>query len=108
MRSPRWIGVSQAARTATIEVSPATVTLDRPERLNAAALESLTGKHNVKLTAFPGDMVDAARKHGTDVLGELAKRDAITAKVHKSYMAFRENTAPWSRVSIEAVLGARG
>ena len=86
----------------------ATYALAEMERLNAAALESLTGKHNVKLTAFPGDMVDAARKHGTDVLGELAKRDAITAKVHKSYMAFRENTAPWSRVSIEAVLGARG
>jgi hypothetical protein len=27
--------------------------------------------------------------------------------VHGSYMAFRDRTAAWSRVSIEAVLGAR-
>jgi TRAP-type mannitol/chloroaromatic compound transport system substrate-binding protein len=53
-------------------------------------------------------MVAAARKQAADVLGEMAARDAITAKVHKSYLAFRKSTAPWSQVSIEAVLGARG
>ncbi|HEY7998144.1 MAG TPA: hypothetical protein VIE87_04915 [Pseudolabrys sp.] len=35
-------------------------------------------------------------------------RDAVTAKVRASYDAFRERSAPWSRVSIEAVLRARG
>jgi len=38
----------------------------------------------------------------------LAARDAATAKVHASYVAFRSRTEPWSRVSIEAALGARG
>ena len=42
------------------------------------------------------------------MLGECAARDAISGKVHGSYDAFRERTAPWSRVSIEAVLRARG
>ena len=78
------------------------------ERLNAAALDALVKRHNVKLTAFPADLVAAARKQSDDVLGELSQRNAITAKVHDSYMAFRASTAPWSRVSIEAVLGARG
>jgi TRAP-type mannitol/chloroaromatic compound transport system substrate-binding protein len=78
------------------------------ERLNAMALASLTGEHNVKLVAFPADLVAAARKQATDVLGELAARNAISAKVHGSYLAFRERTAPWSRVSIEAVLRGRG
>jgi TRAP-type mannitol/chloroaromatic compound transport system substrate-binding protein len=77
------------------------------ERLNALALASLTHEHNVKLTAFPADLVAAARQQAGDVLGELAARSAITGKVHGSYMAFRARTAPWSRVSIEAVLGAR-
>ena len=77
------------------------------ERLNAMALASLTGEHNVKLVAFPADLVAAARKQATDVLGELAARNAISAKVHGSYLAFRERTAPWSRVSIEAVLRGR-
>jgi TRAP-type mannitol/chloroaromatic compound transport system substrate-binding protein len=86
----------------------ATYALAEMERLNAAALEALIKQHHVKLTAFPGDLVDAARKQAGDVLGELAGRSAITAKVHASYMDFRARTAPWSQVSIEAVLRARG
>jgi TRAP-type mannitol/chloroaromatic compound transport system substrate-binding protein len=78
------------------------------ERLNALALEALTKDHGVKLAAFPGDLVAAARQQAGDVLGELSARNAITAKVHTSYTEFRERTAPWSRVSIEAVLRARG
>jgi len=78
------------------------------ERLNALALASLTGEHNVKLTAFPNDVVETARKQANDVLGEMAARDAATAKIYKSYAEFRARTAPWSRVSLAAVLQARG
>jgi len=78
------------------------------ERLNAEALAVLTTQDNVTLAAFPGDLVEAARRQAGDVLGELAARDAISARVHGSYAAFRARTAPWSRVSIEAVLGSRG
>jgi TRAP-type mannitol/chloroaromatic compound transport system substrate-binding protein len=78
------------------------------ERLNAEALAALVNEHKVKLSAFPEDLVGAARKQADDVLGELAGRSAITGKVHSSYAAFRDRTAPWSRVSIESVLRARG
>jgi len=78
------------------------------ERLNAQALAALTGDHGVKLAAFPNDLIEAARKQAGEVLAELAQRSAITARVHESYAAFRERSAPWSRVSIEAVLRARG
>lgn len=78
------------------------------ERLNAQALAALLGEHNVKLAAFPDDLVAAARVQANDVLGELSGRSAITSKVHASYAEFRERTAPWSRVSIESVLRARG
>lgn len=77
------------------------------ERLNAAALASLTQEHNVKLVAFPAGIVNAARKEAADVLGELAARNAISGKVYASYKAFRDSTAPWSHVSIEAALRAR-
>ncbi len=77
------------------------------ERLNAEALDALVKQHNVKLTAFPVDLVAEARKLADEVLSELAERSAITAKVHDSYTDFRARTAPWSRVSIEAVLSAR-
>jgi hypothetical protein len=42
------------------------------------------------------------------VLGEIASLDAYSGKVHASYLDVRARTAPWSRVSIEAVLRARG
>jgi len=78
------------------------------ERLNAQALDVLVNEHKVKLTAFPEDLIAAARKQANDVVGELAGRSAITGKVHASYTTFRERTAPWSRISIESVLRARG
>jgi TRAP-type mannitol/chloroaromatic compound transport system substrate-binding protein len=78
------------------------------ERLNALALAALSKDHGVKLAAFPGDLVAAARQQAGDVLGELSARNAIPAKVHTSYTEFRERTAPWSRISIEAVLRTRG
>jgi TRAP-type mannitol/chloroaromatic compound transport system substrate-binding protein len=78
------------------------------ERLNAQALAALVDEHKVKLSAFPEDLIAAARKQASDVLGELAGKSAITGKVHASYAAFRERTAAWSRISIESVLRARG
>jgi TRAP-type mannitol/chloroaromatic compound transport system substrate-binding protein len=78
------------------------------ERLNAEALSVLTEQHSVKLRAFPTDLVAAARAQSADVLGELAARDAVSRKIHESYLRFRERTAAWSRISIESVLGARG
>jgi TRAP-type mannitol/chloroaromatic compound transport system substrate-binding protein len=78
------------------------------ERLNAQALDALVNEHKVKLAVFPEDLIAGARVQANDVLGELAGRSAITGKVHSSYTSFRDRTAPWSRVSIEQVLRARG
>ena len=77
------------------------------ERLNAEALAALTGQHGVRLRMFPPSLVAAARKQSGDVLGELAAQSAASRKVHDSYLAFRERTAAWSRISIRAVLEAR-
>jgi TRAP-type mannitol/chloroaromatic compound transport system substrate-binding protein len=78
------------------------------ERLNAQALVALTQEHGVTLAAFPDELVAAARKQAAEVVGDIAARSDISGKVHASYAAFRERSAPWSRVSIEAVLRARG
>jgi TRAP-type mannitol/chloroaromatic compound transport system substrate-binding protein len=85
----------------------ASFALSEMERLNSEALAALTERHNVQLRSFPGDVVAAARKVSADVLGELAARSELARKVHDSYAAFRDRTAPWSRVSIRAVLEAR-
>jgi len=53
------------------------------------------------------DVVAAARKEATDVSAELGARSDKARRVHASYTAFRERTAPWSRISLRAVLEAR-
>ena len=77
------------------------------ERLNTEALAALTGKHGVKLRAFPNDLVGAARKQAADVLGGVASTGAIARKIHDSYVGFRDRTATWSRISIKGILDSR-
>jgi TRAP-type mannitol/chloroaromatic compound transport system substrate-binding protein len=81
--------------------------LSEMERLNAEALAALIERHGVQLKSFPAEVVAAARKVSADVLADVAARSEMARKVHDSYVAFRERTGPWSRVSIRAVLEAR-
>jgi TRAP-type mannitol/chloroaromatic compound transport system substrate-binding protein len=57
---------------------------------------------------FPSDLVTAAAKESTGVLADLASRGATSRKVHDSYVAFRERVSAWSKISLRAVLEARG
>ena len=69
------------------------------ERLNAQALAALIKDHGVKLTAFPDDVVAAAREQARLVMGEMfAVHSDMRGKISGSYDDFRERTAPWSRV----------
>jgi TRAP-type mannitol/chloroaromatic compound transport system substrate-binding protein len=77
------------------------------DKLNIAALAALTGQHGVKLAAFPGDLIAAARKTATDVLSEMAGRSEMARKIHDSYIGFRGGVAKWSDISLKAVLEAR-
>jgi TRAP-type mannitol/chloroaromatic compound transport system substrate-binding protein len=87
--------------------SEASFALSEAERLNADALAALTDQHGVKLRTFPPALVAAARQEARAVLAELAGTGAAARKVHDSYTAFRDRTAPWSRISIKAVMEAR-
>lgn len=85
----------------------ATFALSEMERLNADSLAALVDRFNVQLRTFPTVIVAAARKQATDVLAELAARNEMTRKIHDSYSGFQARTAPWSRISLKAVLEAR-
>jgi TRAP-type mannitol/chloroaromatic compound transport system substrate-binding protein len=101
------LDATQKAIVAHACATEANYALAEMERLNAEALGVLTAQHGVKLRAFPADLVNAARSQSVDVLGELAQHDDVSRKIHASYLAFRDRTAKWSAISIEAVLGAR-
>ncbi len=85
----------------------ASFALSEMERLNAEALAVLISRDNVQLKSFSPAIVNAARKEATSVIDELATRGVMARKVHESYLAFRDRTAAWSRVSLKAVLEAR-
>lgn len=82
--------------------------LSEMERLNVEALNALVTQHHVKLMTFPADLIAAASKESTSVLADLASRGATARKVHDSYVAFRERVGAWSKISLRAVLEARG
>jgi TRAP-type mannitol/chloroaromatic compound transport system substrate-binding protein len=82
--------------------------LSEMERLNVEALNALVTQYNVKLMTFPPDLIAAASKESVGVLADLAGRGATARKVHDSYLAFRERVSAWSKISLRAVLEARG
>jgi TRAP-type mannitol/chloroaromatic compound transport system substrate-binding protein len=85
----------------------ASFALAEMEWLNAEALAALTTRHNVQLRGFPADVVAAARQQSAQILADVATRNAISKRIHDSYLAFRERTGLWSRLSIRAILDAR-
>ena len=92
------------ARACAAEASFA---LAEMERLNIEALVTLTTRDNAQLRTFPADLIVAARGIATDVLAEVANKSAAARKVHDSYVAFRGKVAPWSRISLQAILATR-
>ena len=86
----------------------ATFALAEMERLNAEALAALTGQHGVKLRTFPAESDRGGAPAGDRRARRACRPRARSArKVHNSYLAFRDRTAAWSRISIKAVLEAR-
>jgi TRAP-type mannitol/chloroaromatic compound transport system substrate-binding protein len=61
----------------------------------------------VQLRTFPVDLIAAARGTATEVVADVAGKSPAARKVHDGYVAFRARIAPWSRVSLQAVLEAR-
>lgn len=48
---------------------------------------------------MPADVVKALRESTHKVLEEAVARDALTKKVHESYMAYMDKYARWSALS---------
>jgi TRAP-type mannitol/chloroaromatic compound transport system substrate-binding protein len=85
----------------------ASFALAEMERLNIEALAVLTARDHVQVRTFPTDLVIAARTQSTGVLADLAGKSPGARKVRDAYVAFRDKIAPWSRISLQAVLEAR-
>ncbi|MCI1711086.1 MAG: TRAP transporter substrate-binding protein [Chiayiivirga sp.] len=66
---------------------------------NQQALETLRTEHKVEFRPLPSDILAALRKASTEVLEEVAAKDAFTRKVYDSMRAFQQRAAQWHALS---------
>jgi TRAP-type mannitol/chloroaromatic compound transport system substrate-binding protein len=82
--------------------------LGESEWNNAASLKSLVENEGVELKEYPEEILTAAKSATTEVMQELADKDALTSEIVSSYQKAAAHLDPWSKISIKAFLSARG
>ncbi|MEM8811756.1 MAG: TRAP transporter substrate-binding protein [Pseudomonadota bacterium] len=81
--------------------------LGESEWNNGHRLQVLTGEHGVLVKAYPDEVLSAARTAAETVLDDLARKDAISDDIVKSYRAARSRLIEWGAVSRGRYLAAR-
>lgn len=84
--------VSHAARSANI------TSHCWAEANNGPVLDELVSKEGVTAGPLPKDVVDALKAKTSEVLAEIVAKDALSKKVHESYMAFKDKHDKWNDV----------
>jgi TRAP-type mannitol/chloroaromatic compound transport system substrate-binding protein len=83
-------------------------TLAEADWRDGEALEALVEEHGVELRRWPEDVIAAARDAAEGLMAGFATAGGLEQRIHDSYAAALGRIRPWSRVSVEAYLGARG
>lgn len=76
--------------------------------VNGAALESLVKKHGIQVKQFPETVLRELARVTDQILRVRASEDRLSQEVFDSIMQFRQNASPWSMVSLQPFLKARG
>ena len=74
---------------------------------NPQALDTLANREQTEFRELPADVLRALKQASEQVLTELAARDEFTRRVYDSWLAFREQSRQWHRLSERAFLEAR-
>ncbi|AXS41253.1 TRAP transporter substrate-binding protein [Breoghania sp. L-A4] len=82
--------------------------LSESEWMNAGQLLELTDTYGVTVKSYPDVVLKAARMAADEVLATFAEKDPASQAVYESFKAARERIAPWSKISQQAFLSARG
>jgi len=69
------------------------------QRNNAEAMDDLVRNQGVIARPLPEDVVKRLREVTAQVLAEAVSKDALTRKVHDSYMAYQKKYSAWARYS---------
>lgn len=74
---------------------------------HSRSLDILLSEHGVELRSYPDDVMIALGAASKQVLADAAAGDAMTKKIHDSYMSFLDEAASWTEQSEQAYLRAR-
>jgi TRAP-type mannitol/chloroaromatic compound transport system substrate-binding protein len=74
---------------------------------NVQAFETLMDEHKVQVRRFSDAIVERLGEVSREVLDEVAASDALTGKVHESYMAFLEKARTYAPHGEQGVLNMR-
>ncbi len=74
---------------------------------NASALEDMVKKHNVKLRAYPEEVLMKIGEISGEVVAEVGNEDAFSKRVYESYMLARAKSNDWYRIADQAYQDAR-
>jgi TRAP-type mannitol/chloroaromatic compound transport system substrate-binding protein len=74
---------------------------------NADSLKVLIDEHDVQLRRFPDELLGQIGQVAEEVVAEVGNSDAMTTQVYESYLAFREKSVGWGRLSDQGYLAAR-
>ncbi|MFQ5533990.1 MAG: TRAP transporter substrate-binding protein [Sphingomonadales bacterium] len=69
---------------------------------NAAALDVLVTRHQVKMRRFSDEIVAALRRVSDEVVAEAGQEDELSRRIHDSYMKFRKESITWQQYSERA------
>jgi TRAP-type mannitol/chloroaromatic compound transport system substrate-binding protein len=82
--------------------------LAEAEATNAAALRTLVERENVKVVAFPEEMMTAARKEAADIVAGIGATDDISGRIVASYRKAVEGGRIWASVQAVMARAVRG
>ncbi|MEM9304165.1 MAG: TRAP transporter substrate-binding protein [Pseudomonadota bacterium] len=75
---------------------------------NAQALTPLVEEHGVELRRFPDDVLARLREISDQVIDEVAGDDPLAREIHDSFVAYRDSSRRFLRLSDGAYFGALG
>jgi len=74
---------------------------------NPVALQQLRSEHGIEARSYPADVLEGLKRVSAEVVADLAKEDALSAKIYDAYMAFLASARQYTRIGEYAYLKAR-
>ncbi len=94
--------VSAAAREANDAIYSEYVANSGP------ALRTLVSEHGVIIKKVPDDVLIAMGEAANEVLNEVRDQDDLSRRIVDSYLAYRADVVPWTRIGEQQFLNSRG